>query len=106
MILTRDTPWGNNLDVGLQAVEGKLETNLVVALARAAVGDKLAAFLLGDADLGSRDDGAGERGAEQVAALVGGVTLNSAEAELFDEFTAEVEDHLRGAVVSGVLEER
>lgn len=30
----RQTPWGNDLDGGLQSVEGKFETDLIVALAR------------------------------------------------------------------------
>lgn len=40
------TPRGNDLDVGLEGVEGKLEANLVVTLASAAVGDSEAALTL------------------------------------------------------------
>jgi hypothetical protein len=40
------TPGGNDLDVGLEGVEGKLEANLVVTLAGAAVGDSEAALAL------------------------------------------------------------
>lgn len=32
---TRDPPWGNDFNVGFKAIEGKFETNLIVALARA-----------------------------------------------------------------------
>ena len=38
-MLTRNAPRGDDLDVGLQAIEGELETDLVVALAGAAVRD-------------------------------------------------------------------
>lgn len=40
------TPRGNDLNVGLEGVEGKLEANLVVTLAGAAVGDSEAALAL------------------------------------------------------------
>jgi hypothetical protein len=40
------TPRGNDLNVGLEGVEGKLEANLVVTLASAAVGDSEAALAL------------------------------------------------------------
>ena len=39
---TRDAPWGNDLDIGLQAVESELEADLVVALASTSVRDKAA----------------------------------------------------------------
>lgn len=37
---TGKTPWGNNFDVGLEAIEGELETDLIVTLAGATVRDK------------------------------------------------------------------
>jgi len=40
--LTRYTPWGNDLDVGLEGVVGELETDLVVTLSGASVGNVLA----------------------------------------------------------------
>jgi hypothetical protein len=46
---TGDTPRRDNLDVRLEAVEGELKADLVVALAGAAVGDKAK-----DEDLGVR----------------------------------------------------
>lgn len=95
----RQTPWGDDLDRGLEGVESELEADLVVTLASAAVRHKVTLVLLGDADLGAGDDGAGERGAEEVAAFVAGVALDGAEAELLDEFLLEVEDDLRGALV-------
>lgn len=63
-------PGSDDLDGGLEGVEGELEADLVVALAGAAVGDPAAAFFLSNLDLGTGDDGTGERGTEQVAAFV------------------------------------
>lgn len=54
-------PWGNDLDGGLQGVEGQLEADLVVALTGAAVRDGETALLLGDGNLGAGNDGTGER---------------------------------------------
>ena len=97
-------PGRNNLDGRLDSVERELEADLVVALAGAAVRHKVAALLLGDADLGAGDDGAGQRGAEQVAALVGGVALDGAEAELLDELLLQVlDDHLLRADLERLL---
>ena len=73
-------------EVGL---ERELESQLVVALAGAAVDDRLGADLLGDLGDGLRDDGARERRDERIAVLVEGVRL----------------DRLRALVVGeGVLE--
>lgn len=58
--LTRDTPWRNDLDVWLKAVECKLETDLVVTLASAAVGDELAALPLSSLDHTASNDRAGQ----------------------------------------------
>ena len=67
--LTRNTPWGNDLDVRLEAVEGQLESDLVVTLSGAAVGDVLAAELSGGLHHGSCNDWASERGSEEVDVL-------------------------------------
>lgn len=49
IVENRVTPWGNHLDVGLQGVECKFETDLVVTLASTAVGNgKTSLFLLGE----------------------------------------------------------
>ena len=47
----RVTPGGNDLDGGLDGVEGQFETNLVVALASGTVADELAVLPLGSAHL-------------------------------------------------------
>jgi hypothetical protein len=62
-------PGSDDLDGGLESVEGQLEADLVVTLASATVGDGEAALLLGDSDLGTGDDGAGEGGTEEVGVL-------------------------------------
>lgn len=57
----RDTPRRNNLDGGLQGVKGQFKADLIVALARTAVGYELTALLLGDCDLSTGNDWASER---------------------------------------------
>jgi hypothetical protein len=54
-------PWCNDLDGRLEGVECKFETDLVVTLASATMGDSNATFLLGDGDLSAGDDWASER---------------------------------------------
>lgn len=54
------TPWGDNLDLGLEGQVSKLETDLVVTLSSATVGDSGAALLLCDLDLGTGDNGTGK----------------------------------------------
>jgi hypothetical protein len=70
----------------------RLEANLVVALAGAAVGDGGAPGLLGDLDLRLAQDGAGDGGAQQVAALVDGAGDDGREDEVLDELALEVDD--------------
>jgi hypothetical protein len=97
-------PRRNDLDGGLEGVEGQLEADLVVALAGAAVRNEAALFLLGNPDLGACDDRAGQTGAEQVAAFVRCIALHRAEAELLDEFLLQVEDdHLQRADLERLL---
>jgi hypothetical protein len=89
-------PWRDDLNGRLEGVESELEADLVVALASAAVGDELAAFLLCDADLCASNDWASQAGSEEVSAFVRGIALDSAEAELLNELLLEVEDdHLQ-----------
>lgn len=104
-------PRRNDLDGGLEGVEGKLEANLVVTLTSAAVGDSEAALALvlklakdiplhcvdlkdesylGDFDLGASDDGTSQGGTKKVDILVDGVASNCGEAELLNEFAADV----------------
>lgn len=48
LVEDRVTPRGNDLDLGLQSVEGKLEADLVITLASATMGDSEAALALID----------------------------------------------------------
>lgn len=52
--------------------------------------EELAVIALGDADLASRDDGAGERGAEEVALLERGIAHDRLEDDLLHQLTLEV----------------
>jgi len=75
------TPWGNDLDRGLNGVESELEADLVVTLSGAAVTDSDTAFLLRDAHLRSGNDWSGQASSEQVASFEDGVALDGGEAE-------------------------
>lgn len=71
-------------------LETYLKADLVVALASATVGNKVTALLLSNTHLGTSDDRASQRGAEQIPTLVDGVALNGAEAQLVDELLLEI----------------
>jgi hypothetical protein len=83
----RVAPWCDDGDGRLKGVECKLESDLVVTLAGAAVGNSEASLLLRDRDLGTSDDRASERGTEKVDVLVDGVASNGRVAELLDELS-------------------
>ena len=57
----RHAPWCDDLDGGLEGIEREFETDLVVTLASATVGDSNASFLLGNGDLSTGNDWTGER---------------------------------------------
>jgi hypothetical protein len=68
------------------------------------VAEVLAVVLLGDPDLRPGNDGAGQRGAEQVAVLVDGIALNGAEHDLLDELALQVlNDHALSTEGKGLL---
>lgn len=70
----------------------------------AAVAEVLAVVLLGSLDLSAGNDGAGERGAQEVAVLVDGIALDGAVDNLLDELLLEVlDDHLLGTEGHGLL---
>lgn len=74
------TPRCNAFDIGLQSVEGKLKSNLVITLSSAAMSDGKAAFLLSNLDLSTSDNGTGERSSQEINVFVNGIGLNSREA--------------------------
>ena len=57
-----NSPWGDNLDIGLEGIEGKLKTDLVIAFTRAAVGDGNTTLSESNSNLGTGNDGTSERG--------------------------------------------
>ena len=74
------------------------------ALASAAVAEVLAVVLLGNTDLSPGDDGAGQRGAKEVAVLVDGIALDGAEDNLVDELALQVlNDHALGTEGQSLL---
>lgn len=79
------TPRRQDLAGGEEGVEYQFESDLIVALAGAAVGQNSAVLLLGDSDLLAGDDGSGERGSEQVAVFVDGVALDGGVNNLLDK---------------------
>ena len=84
---------GDHLQLGRERRDRALDAHLVVALARAAVGDRVAAGLAGvlDGELG--DQRAAERGEERVAVAVVGVGLDRRQHVLLRELLARV-DHV------------
>ena len=85
-------PRRDHPDVRLERVVGELEADLVVALAGRAVGDGVGADLAGDLDLALGDQRPGDRGAEQVGALVERVGAEHREDVVADELLAQILD--------------
>src|SRR3989441_10024601 len=86
---------------------GQLETHLVVALPRGAVGDGVRPLLRRDLYLGTRDERTRDRGAEEVRALVHGIAAEHRENEVADELLAQVHDvHGRRAGPARLLADR
>jgi hypothetical protein len=92
LVETGVTPRSDDLDVGLESVEGELETDLIVTLAGTAVGDSKASFPLGNFDLCTSNDGTSQRGTEEVDVLVDGVASNSGEAEFLNKLAAKIDN--------------
>jgi hypothetical protein len=90
-------PGRDHGDVGLERIVAELEADLVVALAGGAVADRVGADLAGDLDLLLGDQRPGDRGAEQILALIDRVGAEHREDVVAHEFLAHVldEDVLR-----------
>ena len=92
------TPRGNGLDGGGECLCAHLEAHLVISLSGGSVGNVLSSLFVGDADHFLGNAWTGNGGAEQVAALVDGVALDSLKDIVLDKVGAEVgDDALEGA---------
>ena len=90
---------GDDLQAGVEGDDADVESDLVVAFARAAVGDVLGALLLGDLDELLRDEGPADGGAQRIDVLVEGVSLQGGPYVLVDELVADLDEvGLDGAV--------
>src|SRR5512143_582078 len=85
-------PGRNDLHVRLERKVGELETDLVVPLARCPMADSVRTFLICDLDLALGNKRPGNRGPEEISALVHGVRPQHGEHEIPDEFLAQVID--------------
>ena len=97
------SPRSDDLHVGSVSLDGKLKTNLVVALAGAAVADSVSALSLGDLYDSLGDNGTCEGGAEKVLALVNSASLDGGEYIFFNEFLVEILDVELGSACSDSL---
>ena len=85
-------PGRDHPDIGFERVIAQLEADLVIALAGGAVTDGVGAGQPRDLDLALGDQRPGDRGAEQVLALIDGVGPEHGEDEVADELLAHVLD--------------
>ena len=91
-------PRGDHLDLGIERVGAELEPDLVVALARRAMGHGIGADLMGNLDQPLGDQRARDRGAEQVGAFIQRIGAKHRKDVVAHEFLAQVLDEdLRGA---------
>ncbi len=85
-------PRGDDGDVGVERIGGKLEANLIVALAGGAMGDRIGAGLVRDLDQPLGDQRTGDAGAKQIVAFIAGVGAHHREDEIGHELLAQVLD--------------
>ena len=95
---------GDNLELGVEGLDGSLKTNLVVTLAGAAVSDVGRAKLVSDLDKLLGEQRAGQGGEQRILVLVHRVCGDSLSQELIGELVAQIE-HLaiQNAQVEGLL---
>ena len=95
---------GDNLELGVEGLDGSLKTDLVVTLAGAAVGDVGRVKLVGDLNKLLGKQRTGKSGEQRVLVLVHGVCGDGLGQELIGELIAQVE-HLavQNAQVEGFL---
>ncbi len=99
-------PGGDDLEIGAERGVGQLEADLIVALAGAAVRERLRADALGQGDLPRRGEGPRHRGAEQIGAGVDGSRSQRRKHKVAHELFAQVlDDAVFGAGALGLLDE-
>ena len=86
----------DDLQPGVEGVDRDVEADLVVALAGAAVGDRVRALPVGDLDQQLRDERPRQRGGQGVDALVPGIRLEAGEHEVAHEALTPVHDVCAG----------
>ena len=97
-------PGGDDLEQGVQRLDGQLKAHLVVALAGAAMRDRFRSFLLGDLDHVLGRDGPRKRGAQQVDVLIDRARLHGGKGILGEKLLPQVHDvGLAGAAGQGLL---
>ncbi|MPN04144.1 hypothetical protein SDC9_151380 [bioreactor metagenome] len=92
LVAALDVPLSPGRDDGhirRKALNGKLETHLIVALAGAAVADGVGMFFFGDLHQPFADDGAGKRGAQQIL-LIAGAHLHGWENHLVNHLVGQI----------------
>ena len=82
----------DDLEPRIEGVGRDVEADLVVALAGAAVGDRVGALALGDLDEELGDERPGQRRRQRIGALVEGVGLEVRPDEVGDEALARIDD--------------
>ena len=98
---------GDHLQLRIQRGDGSLEADLVVALAGAAVGERVAAVLGGNLDSELSDQRPAQRGEQGVTAAVESVCLDRRQYEVLGELLAGVDHHrLNGAHRLRLVENR
>ena len=87
-----DPPRSDDLHLGSECLDSKLETNLIVALARAAVADSVSAFLYSDLCNSLCNDRTCKGSTEHILALVNSTCLNGRIYIISDEFFCKIFD--------------
>ncbi len=85
-------PWCDDVHITHVHVIAELETDLVIAFSRCAMGDVGGAFLAGYFNLGFGDDRSGEGCAEHVSSLVDGIRQQGGEDVVGDQLTSKILD--------------
>ena len=85
-------PRGDHVNIRLKGIVAQLETDLIIALAGRAVADRISPNLAGDLDLFLGDQGARDRGAEQILPLIDRIGAEHGEHIIAHELFAHILD--------------